>query len=67
MADQKDEKQAEASETLSGVGLARRRLLRHAAWVAPAILGTATVRARAQTGSCNPNCSPSAPCSPITD
>jgi hypothetical protein len=67
MANQNDKKQAEAGETLSGLGLARRRLLRHAAWVAPTVLGTATVRARAQAGSCNPNCAPQAPCSPITD
>jgi len=32
----------------------RRRLLKHALWVAPAIVGTAAVKARAQAQSCPP-------------
>jgi hypothetical protein len=64
MADQ-DPKEATRGEKLSDLGTARRRLLRHMTWVAPAVLGTATVRARAQAGSCPPFDEP--PCSPIVD
>jgi|GEM_PF-4775977 len=67
MTNRKDDVKTSNDEVLSDAGLARRRLLRHAAWVAPAIVGTATVRARADVGSCNPNCPPGAPCSPIVD
>lgn len=67
MANRDDEANLDQPEVLNAAGLARRRLLRHAAWVAPAIVGTATVRARAQVGSCNPNCEPAGPCSPVLD
>lgn len=68
MANPKDQVETGADEALSRTGLMRRRLLRHIVWVAPAILGTATVRARAQSGSCNPNCAPAGePCPPVVD
>ncbi len=43
----------------SSAGLDRRQALRRLVWVAPAIIGTASVRARAAMATCTPTCAPS--------
>lgn len=49
-----DKKDPSRTIAVAEPDLVRRRLLKHALWVAPAIVGTAAVRARA-AGSCNPD------------
>jgi hypothetical protein len=59
MADEKDPKQQERIDT------ARRRLLRNAAYIPPAVLGAVSLLQGCAPGSCNPtNCQPAQQCRP---
>lgn len=63
MSDGQDSGGTRKTSAEQGPDLLRRRLLQHALWVAPAIVGTAAVKARAQSQSCSPtsqppNCAP---------
>jgi hypothetical protein len=50
----KSNEQAESDEAIRVVPSGRRDVLRTLVWAAPAIVATATLKARAQDGSCDP-------------
>ncbi len=59
MADEKDPKEQERIDT------ARRRLLRNAVYIPPAVIGAVSLMQGCAPGSCNPtNCTPSQTCRP---
>lgn len=50
----------------SGEAIARRKLLKQAGWVVPAIVTTVTVSARAAQATCTPRSSEQFACGPVT-